>query len=264
MKYLFSECGIRLLESFCFTNTLFAFDFDGTLAKIVQTPSEAKMTRETTQLLETLNRYVPVAVISGRKIQDLKLRMNFQPTFLVGNHGLEGPISTKFSEIELKEMCYFWANQLSQKLSTSFFDSGVEIEDKTYSLAIHYRKSRNKANVRTVLSKVLSELQPSPRIILGKAVFNIVPAGAPHKGIALLELMEQTNTRTAFYIGDDDTDEDVFSLSDSKVLTVRVGRNRNSQARFFIQKQSEINRILRDLIRFIALNSQEPMRQIQC
>lgn len=264
MKYLFSESGLSILESFCFTNTLFAFDFDGTLAKIVSTPSEAKMTCETAQLLERLNRYVPVAVISGRGIQDLKLRMSFQPKYLVGNHGLEGPVSTKISEKELKEMCYLWNSQLSQKLPLILGTNGVEIEDKTYSLAVHYRKIRDKANARAVLSKVLSDLQPTPRIILGKAVYNIVPAGAPNKGMALLDLMEQSNTRTAFYIGDDDTDEDVFSLSDQKVLTVRVGTKRSSQARFFIQRQSEINRILRELLRFIELSSHGSMRLSQC
>src|SRR5687768_14301840 len=100
MKYLFSQCGLKLLESFCYTHTLFAFDFDGTLSRIVSTPSEAKVSRETSLLLETLNQQVPVAIISGRRIQDMIPRLSFQPKYLVGNHGLEGPVRNAIAEDE--------------------------------------------------------------------------------------------------------------------------------------------------------------------
>jgi trehalose 6-phosphate phosphatase len=260
MKSLFSECGLKLLESYCFTNTLFAFDFDGTLAKIVTTPSEAKMSRETIRLLEGLNQNVPIAIISGRSIHDLVPRVKFQPKYLVGNHGLEGPIRSTVSENDLKEACQLWKKQLSISLPNRILSNGVEIEDKTFSIAIHYRKSRNKSDVRTLISNALYNLQPSPRVILGKSVYNLIPIGAPHKGMALLDLMKQASTHTAFYIGDDDTDEDVFSLPNSKVLTVRVGNKRSSQAKYFIQKQTEINKVLRELLRFVEFRSHRDSR----
>jgi trehalose-6-phosphatase len=53
-------------------------------------------------------------------------------------------------------------------------------------------------------------MEPAPRIVLGKSVINLIPAGAPHKGVALLELMVHLKIQCALYIGDDDTDEDVF------------------------------------------------------
>ena len=69
---LFNKDGLVVLESLSFTNTLYAFDFDGTLAKIVREPSSAKMNSETHNLMAQLSKLVPVAIISGRSVQDLK------------------------------------------------------------------------------------------------------------------------------------------------------------------------------------------------
>ena len=48
--------------------------------------------------------------------------------------------------------------------------------------------------------------------------------GAPHKGAAILDLLKNSELQHVFYIGDDDTDEDVFSLPSygpGQVMTVR-------------------------------------------
>jgi len=127
---------------------------------------------------------------------------------------------------------------------------GVEIEDKTYSIALHYRKSQAKKKARMDILEVVSNLDPRPRIIMGKCVVNILPTGAPHKGVALVELMLQAGIKSAFYIGDDDTDEDVFSLPNARIMTVRVGKKSSSQAQFYIRNQSEVGRLLRTILRF--------------
>ncbi len=128
-------------------------------------------------------------------------------------------------------------------------DSGIFVEDKTFSLALHYRKSRNKKRARLELFSLIEKLHPSPRVILGKCVMNLLPAGGPHKGVALLEAMIKLNLRCAFYIGDDDTDEDVFSLPDNRIVSARVGLRGSSQAQFFLKRQSEMNKLLKSLIK---------------
>lgn len=59
-----------ILESLSFTKTLYAFDFDGTLSRIVRVPSEATVSDVTNRLLIQLSELVPVAIISGRSIDD--------------------------------------------------------------------------------------------------------------------------------------------------------------------------------------------------
>ena len=246
MNHLFSKSSLMILESLSFTKTLYAFDFDGTLSKIVRVPSEATMNQTTTALLKQLSELASVAIISGRSIEDLRERVPFQPQYLIGNHGLEG-LGNNHDELErAHEDCKKWR----KKLDEIEFGSGVEIEDKTYSLAIHYRRSRNKREVRVQIKDAVAHLTPAPRIIAGKAVINLLPVGAPHKGVAVLELMKRHGMKNALYIGDDDTDEDVFSLPDNRIMTVRVGEKRASHARYFIRQQSETNRLLKLLVQY--------------
>lgn len=234
------------MESLSFTKTLYAFDFDGTLSKIVRVPSEAAIAPTTEALLRELSELAPVALVSGRSVDDLKQRIGFKPRFLVGNHGLEGLANNTDSLKQALADTQAWKGILSQH----DFDAGVEIEDKDYSLAIHYRRSRNKKKSKDQIREAISKLSPAPRLIAGKCVYNLLPSGAPHKGVAVLELMQQVGAKHCFYIGDDDTDEDVFSLPDSKIMTVRVGEKKTSHARYFIDRQSQINQLLKQLIRY--------------
>jgi trehalose 6-phosphate phosphatase len=248
MKPLFSKDGLKILESLCFTPTLFAFDYDGTLAKIVPNPSDARISERTATLLKALDELAPVGVISGRATKDLKPLLSFRPRYLIGNHGLEGLRASKNSLASAQNVCRQWKRILMEQLKR---ESGLMVEDKEYSLAVHYRYSRAKSFAKLRILEVCGELDPPPRIIMGKCVVNLIPTGAPHKGMALLELMLETNTRSAFYIGDDDTDEDVFALPDARILSVRVGKKSESAAHFFIERQTQINKVLTRIIGFL-------------
>src|ERR1700676_2529166 len=103
-------------------------------------------------------------------------------------------------------MCRDWRDKLESHLGERSGPSEIEIEDKGYSLALHYRRCRDQKKAKTQILKAIERLYPSPRVIPGKCVVNILPPGAPHKGVALMELMAQAGVQFAFYIGDDDTD----------------------------------------------------------
>ena len=87
------------------------------------------------------------------------------------------------------------------------------------------------------------------RMIGGIEVVNLVPADAPHKGIALERERARLRCDTAIYVGDDVTDEDVFALDQpGRLLTIRVGRRLTWRADFFIQAQALIDQLLKTLI----------------
>ena len=224
MKYLFSQTGLKLLESLTFTPTLYAFDFDGTLAPIVRKPDEVAVSRKTLQLMEAINSRSVTAVISGRSVADLRKLVSWEPRYLIGNHGMEGLPSRRSATPQTERVCAQWKARLRGAWGQRIRDPGVMLEDKTHSLALHFRRSRNKKEAKRALLDLVGVLDPAPRLILGKSVINLVPAGAPHKGVAILELMLHLGLKSAFYVGDDDTDEDVFSLPDARILTARVVR----------------------------------------
>ncbi|HLE00029.1 MAG TPA: trehalose-phosphatase [Bdellovibrionota bacterium] len=248
VEYLFSRANIQILESLCFTETLYAFDFDGTLAPIVAKPDTAKMSSETESLFKRVSATVPTAVISGRSLRDLQPRIPPGAKYLVGNHGLEG-LPGASAIRELHEMCNAWKAVLNPWLKENP-DPGIMLEDKGFSLAIHYRNSRAKKLARENITEILQSIDEHAKIIPGKLVFNVVPARGPHKGLALNRVIVHSKARFGFYIGDDHTDEDVFSINENRLMTVRIGRSKKSQARYYLRRQSEINELLRLILRF--------------
>ena len=90
----------------------------------------------------------------------------------------------------------------------------------------------------------MSQLDPAPLVIGGKCGINLLPPGAPNKRLALERLLMLEGKRAAFYVGDDETDEIVFRNASPDWITVKVERDKNSAARFFLRHQSEMTECL--------------------
>ncbi|RPJ19834.1 MAG: trehalose-phosphatase, partial [Planctomycetaceae bacterium] len=105
---------------------------------------------------------------------------------------------------------------------------------------VHYRNAKNRRLARSRVMSAVGKLVPQPRVVGGKYVENLLPAEAPDKGAALLDLMDRAGCAKGFYVGDDRTDEDVFQLEGERLFTVRVGVARGSRARYFLRDQGEI------------------------
>lgn len=249
MNLLFSEKGTERLDAIVQPGLLCAFDFDGTLAPIVAQPEKVHLPYDIRQQLITLSHYAPIAIITGRSIKDINKHIGFTPDFIIGNHGIEGLPDWDRHSGSYELYCRMW----EQKLSAAFqnhevFDPAIRIEDKGYSLSIHYRAARDQHDVAQKLEKLFRQLTPLPRVIPGKSVFNLVPENATDKGCALMKLMATQNFRTAIYVGDDVTDEDVFRLHRPEVLTVRVEQAVDSDAEFFLRQRQDIKHLLDELI----------------
>lgn len=242
MKDILASRQKGVIEPFAWSQTLLAFDFDGTLAPIVDRPDEAKMRPTTRNLLKHVAELYPCIVISGRALPDVSARVEgLGLRGVVGNHGVEPWRATRQIHRRVRE----WRPLFEAALAN---EGGVEIEDKTYSLAIHYRRSRSKKHVRTIIESLAATLTEI-RVIGGIEVVNLVPADAPHKGIALERERARLRCDTAIYVGDDVTDEDVFALDQpGRLLTIRVGRKLTSSADYYVRSQAEIDRLLRNLL----------------
>lgn len=248
MDYLLTDTGRENLESLLKERSLYAFDFDGTLAKIVSDPFAARLGRSVRFWFEALAKRAPTAVISGRSLEDLRSRIETTVPDLIGNHGSEGPHVMPEAMQQVRETCRGWLQLISDGFQAELAQSGVLVETKSYSFSFHYRTVDRRDEARALISRVVTQLSPPPRIVLGKSVVNVMPPSAWHKGTALLECMRRRGCTTALYVGDDETDEDVFGLGDHRILTVRVGKKGTSSARFFLKRQAEITQVLRLLV----------------
>jgi trehalose 6-phosphate phosphatase len=124
------------------------------------------------------------------------------------------------------------------------------IEDKGLSIAVHYRRAPAEARARALVHAAARTLGRA-RLVGGKRVLNVLPAEAPDKGAALERARSRLRCRRAVYVGDDETDEDVFARArPERLLTIRVGRSRRSSAAYYVRTQAEIDALLRLLLAF--------------
>lgn len=243
MKNLLAPGHARVLSRLAGARTLLAFDFDGTLAPIVEDRDEAQMRAPTRALFEALCERFPTAVISGRSRRDVAARLGAaRVKYVVGNHGLESGRAAPRERAVLNEA----RARLGALVEAA---PGLELEDKRHSLTVHFRRARDQRAAKAVILGALARLGKSVRVVGGKCVFNVVPANAPHKGDALLALRKKEAADLALFVGDDVTDEDVFRLEQPEILSVRVGRSASSAARWYVRGQGELDELLRRLLR---------------
>lgn len=246
MRYLLDPSHrATLRELVASRRTLFAFDFDGTLAPIVDEPDRAFMRPRTAELLGKLGRLYPLAIISGRGRSDLLPRIaGIEIVHAIGNHGAEWGHHDDGIVAKARRLVRAYRARLLEELGGM---KGVVIEDKGLSLAIHLRG----ASLDRVRDAILRAVEPigSARIFGGKRVLNVVPKDAPHKGMALERLVRDLGSEAAFYIGDDVTDEDAFfNPGVSLFCSVRVGESFDSRAGYCLHDQGEIDDLLRLLL----------------
>lgn len=242
MRDILADDNRQVLAQLASSDVLLAFDYDGTLAPIVSDPERAEMRERTRELLERVANAYPCVVISGRSQRDVQHRVRGTAVFeVIGSHGLDAGLPTKSDAARVRR----WMAALKRRLAGV---PGVVIEDKGLSLAIHYRQSRARVKARAAILRAVSVLEDA-RVIRGKCVINLVPRGAPHKGSALKMARETLGCEVALYVGDDQTDEDVFALDNPGwLLTVRVRPKRTSRALFCIPDQKSVDALLARLL----------------
>jgi trehalose 6-phosphate phosphatase len=253
-RHVLAKRHRQTLAAFASSNVLVALDFDGTLAPIVSDHTRARMRTRTRRLLAAVARRYPCVVISGRARHDLSRLVGGVPVWhLSGNHGLEPWAEDARYPRQVRE----WARCLERELR---HHEGVVIEDKIYSLTIHYRNVRRKAGARRAIAHAISRLGGA-RSLGGKHSVSVLPREAPDKGAALEHARRLLACDTAIYVGDDETDEDAFRAAHhDRLLAVRVGRRVKSKATYHLRSQNEIDAFLEALLACRQLRRAGPPR----
>lgn len=250
MKALRSKAEKLSLLPWCKGDVLFGFDFDGTLAPICQNPNEVAISKTVLNELKRLSLSASVVLITGRSLKDIRQRLRgFEKNFyFVGNHGAEGFSANPIFLKNARGKCRLWKKKLNQLLKDEKqFFSGVIVEDKTYSLSVHFRKSQTPLKVKKRIERWALSIKPIPRIVHGKYVVNLVSKELPNKGTAFLSVMRLLKKKYGIFVGDDCTDEDVFSLKNKNIMSVRVGKKVSSAAEYYLKDQKQILDLLKTI-----------------
>jgi trehalose 6-phosphate phosphatase len=195
--------------------TAVLLDIDGTILDIAPTPSAVRVPASLRRTLARLSRQTAgaLALVSGRSLGNIDLL--FAPLRLpaIGGHGAElRPSADGEMDIETRPL----DGDLRERLAELAVDSpGVLVEDKGYSLAVHYRLApEQEGRVKRAVAAIKADWPKEPiEVLPGKAVVEIKLVRF-HKGAAIRELMQHKPFagRRPIFVGDDTTDESAFAV----------------------------------------------------
>jgi trehalose 6-phosphate phosphatase len=229
---------------------LLFFDFDGTLAPIVDESSEARMPRESREALSVLAGWkgITLAIISGRALADLRERVGLENLIYAGNHGLEisGP-GLDFVQPDAAQRIKP-LGELARHLRTRLrYIPGVQVENKVLSASVHFRRAAVPTweEIGEIVRTAVGPLGNLFEVTLGRKVYEIRPRVNWHKGMAVRWIKEAAGMQKAVpvYVGDDLTDEDAFTAL-PEGITVNVGRAVTTSARYYIERQEAVQQFL--------------------
>src|SRR6202790_4965984 len=211
---------------------------DGTLLDLAPTPREVwvppGLAKTLTRLLEKTAG--ALALVSGRSLNDIDLIFAPEQFPAVGGHGAEMRLTTDHEAVAIHAPPM--DRELKRRLAAiAKLSPGILLEDKGYSLALHYRLAPHAEKaIYEAVSLIRADLPNAPiEVLPGKSVCEIKHSGF-NKASGVLELMnhEPFKGRRPIFIGDDVTDESVFAIMpDFGGLAFSVGRRAQGVADCF-------------------------------
>src|SRR5438309_4647500 len=234
-----SECALLL-------------DIDGTLLDFAPTPREVWVPPG---LAKTLDRLLErtsgaLALVSGRSLNDIDLIFAPAEFPAVGGHGAEMRLSGEGEAVAAHAPPM--DKDLKKRLAAiAQLSPGILLEDKGYSLALHYRLAPHAEKaIYAAVSLIRADLPNAPiEVLPGKCVCEIKHSGfTKASGVHELMKREPFKGRRPFFIGDDVTDETVFAIMpDLDGLAFSVGRRAKGVAGHF-DAPSDVREFLAHLL----------------
>lgn len=232
---------------------LILLDYDGTLVLFAGRPEYAQPNNELLRILRDLTGKPgnEVVVISGRDRDTLSDWLGDLNVSLVAEHGAW--VKERGGKWEsLGVQAGEWKREMRPMLER-YADRtpGSFIEEKDYSLAIHYRKAdpelaaARMGELKGDLHNLTANLNLG--ILEGDKVIEVRTAGID-KGSAALHLVQRLTPDFILAVGDDYTDENVFAALLDSAYTIKVGMG-PSQAKFNLDSVPAVRSLLKKLAR---------------
>ena len=228
-------------------------DYDGTLTPIVSHPQDAWLSDSMRQTLRLLVARVPVAILSGRDLDDVRGRVHVDGLVYAGSHGFDiaggGGLRRELGAAYLPVLDMA-ETELREALDEI---PDAQLERKHFSVAAHYRNVNESDAFRVALAvDAVAAKNRELRRIDGKKVYELLPRIQWDKGKAVLWLLETLGLDGAnalpIYIGDDTTDEDAFrSVKERGVGILVSDESPPTSATYSLRNPSEVEHFLQKI-----------------
>ncbi len=232
---------------------LIFLDYDGTLIPFSPDPLEARPSETVLELLRKLSigGGTQVVLTSGRSKDTLEEWFAGLPLGLVAEHGAWMKRRGQAWKV-IKPLRQEWKTEIRPLLETYVERlPGSFIEEKEFSIVWHYRASDPEMGTMRAreLSADLTGLTAGMdvQVLQGRKILEIRNAGVD-KGSAALQWISQDDFDFIMSVGDDWTDEELFSVLPESAWSIRVGMV-PSFARFRLRGPMEVSQLLEQLAR---------------
>jgi trehalose 6-phosphate synthase/phosphatase len=248
-SFYFFDYELRFRTDIAGREIFLFLDYDGTLAPIADSPDKAVIPHSTYSLVAKLAQRVPIAIVSGRSVEDIQKRLAIEGVVYAGNHGAEVRSGDKTLLSGQSGQERTLLEEMLRRMRRAFAPfKGVLIEDKGLTASVHYRNVdlNHLSDVAVLFRSIAREYEKDFRVTSGKKVFEVRPVGARHKGDAVTWIANNLGQgRIPIYIGDDVTDEDAFRALKGRGMSIAVGGS--AYADYYIRRQDEVDRLLEHL-----------------
>jgi trehalose 6-phosphate phosphatase len=165
-----------------------------------------------------VERYRTIAIVTGRRSDEVAALVDLPHVAYVGLYGLEDGATELMTAVVP-----------SAEAAVALVPEAW-VEDKGVSVAVHYRQAQDPPSARAALLVALQPVATGAglELIEGKMVVELVPPDRPLKGGAVERLVGEHALRALLYAGDDHADLAAFaaldrlSASEEVDVTVRV------------------------------------------
>jgi trehalose 6-phosphate phosphatase len=236
------------------SQTTILLDIDGTLLDLAPTPREVWVPPGLAKTLKRLHERTngALALVSGRSLNDIDLIFAPDVFPAVGGHGAEMRLATDAETEAVAAHAPPMDKELKRRLAAiAKLSPGILLEDKGYSLALHYRLAPHAEKaIYAAVSLIRADLPNAPiEVLPGKSVCEIKHSGfTKASGVRELMTHEPFRGRRPLFIGDDVTDETVFAIMpDFDGLAFSVGRRATGVAGHF-DAPSDVREFLAHLL----------------
>ncbi|OBF93827.1 trehalose-phosphatase [Mycobacterium sp. 852002-51163_SCH5372311] len=229
-------------------------DYDGTLSPIVADPNAASLVEGAAEALESLASRCPVAILSGRDLEDIRSRVPIPGIWYAGSYGFEltepdGTYHRNEAAAAAIGVVERAAAELGESLATI---PGVRVEHKRFAVAVHYREVAAEHIGEIVAATKKLGQQSGLGVTNGRRLVELHPDIDWDKGTTLAwirDRIDATGSLLPIYIGDDLTDEDAFDAVqfDGIGIVVRHDEDgdRKTAARFAVQSPDQVREFIR-------------------
>jgi trehalose-phosphatase len=236
---------------------LWVFDFDGTLSPLVPDRNSARLHPASRSLLKELaaDPLNLVAVLSSRALGDLAARVRVPGLFLGGGSGIEWRLPTghrispgNSAERKLDEA----REAVSTALARISAFPGVELEDKRWSAAVHFRNVLPEA--MSMLYPLLQELKNHQgiRVFEGPFVAEVQFLPSVNKSFGIRRLCRilkfDPSAGRILYAGDDENDALAMKwVTSRKGTAIAVGGRVRMPGVLVVDGPAALSRAVREL-----------------